>query len=91
MGTSFRCHDYVSSTPATTITAGGTLDLAGTLTRALALCPNPTALALASPSYRSNPNPDPNPSNAGTLDLAWELPANHPGDCSLWISYDARQ
>ena len=47
MDTSFRCHDYASSTPTTTITAGG------------------------------------------TLDLAWALPANHPGDCSLWISYDA--
>ena len=35
--TSFRCHDYASSTPATTITAGGTLNLAGTLTRALSL------------------------------------------------------
>ena len=23
-----------------------------------------------------------------TLDLAWELPANHPGDCALYISYE---
>ena len=44
---SYRCHDFASSTPATTITAGG------------------------------------------TLDLTWDLPANHPGDCSLYISYDA--
>ena len=45
--TSFRCHDFASSAPATTITAGA------------------------------------------ALELEWSLPAAHPGDCSLYISYDA--
>merc|ERR1712087_85401 len=45
--TSFRCHDFASSSPVTTIIAGG------------------------------------------VLDIEWLLPAAHPGDCSLWISYDA--
>ena len=44
--TSFRCHDYASSTPTTTITAGGTLDL---------LNPN---FELEPRTLTSNPNPD---------------------------------
>jgi len=44
--TSFRCHDFASGTPSSTLTAGA------------------------------------------VLNLEWEIVARHPGDCSLWISYD---